>query len=211
MDGLVSMMLALLGLWVGSVLMAYALTRVRTRKNAPKRPELVPGSTWVLRSPSGVHRARFLAEMPNGYLITAPMELDAYVPYRPGDRLHIEATGEMEAVVFRTEVAERDMTDHTLLLAFPLDYFVRNRRESGRLVFEEGERTRLNGQPALLMDLSEGGARVRTRLEVAAGEWVRVEVPEKGEQFACVLESQPDAMDGRPASLVRLIFADPQA
>ncbi len=209
MNGILELALWFFLLWVGSVAIAYTWTRLTKAKRQSSQPSVRPGSSWKLLARSGVYRVRFIETSELGYIVSAPLQGDSYVPLRPGDSVHVDAGCDEKVIRFRTAVMKRNDDDHTLLLAIPANFKEEERRSARRQQYDQGWFSRLNGEPAVLLDLGEGGARIRTQACVQTGDWVTLALPEKDDQYACVLEVQPDSLNGRPASAVRVIFAEP--
>lgn len=209
MKGAIELSLWFAGLWVTSVAIAYLGTRL-LRRRTPKVPPFMVDASWKLRTQEGVLRVRYLGRTARGYQITAPLSMNSHVALRPGDRVHVEAPGAGVSITFRSYIIGRDLDSHTLIVQETEDFVIRNHRDDPRIRFSEGEPAKLNGQPSVLMDLSQSGAKLRTRAQVSTGDWVRLDLPDQEEQFACVLEVLPDTLDGRPAHGVRLVFAEPK-
>ncbi len=201
--------LGLFLLWIASVALAFGLTRFNFARRRPRAPEFLPNASWRIRTDRGAMRVRFLGSTEKGYEISAPLSDGAHVPLRPGDQVYVEAPGPGGAILFRTYIIGRSLESHTLLLQPADETQVQNRREEVRLPYKD-EYVKVNGEPSLLLNLSPGGAKLRTQASVAAGDWVTVDLPDQAPQYACVLEVLPDTLNGRPASGVRLIFSDPR-
>jgi hypothetical protein len=63
----------------------------------------------------------------------------------------------------------------------------------------------VEGQPATLLDLSEGGARVVIHDPIKRGERAAIELPGTGKVFAWVVDSSP----ANPGYVIRLRFEEP--
>lgn len=201
MDNSLTLILWFLGLWTLSVGIAYAIVR---RRKAD--PIFMPSQFWRLRTEHGSLRARFIGESGSGYLIEAPMSNGAYVPLRPGEPVYVEAPGMGTAMTFHAKVVDRDKSLRTLTLKRVSNPITHNRREDVRVRADEA--VRVNGVPSILLDSSEGGAKVITGADLAAGDLVRLEDSDTA-RTAWVLEVLPDTLKGRLASRARLIFTEP--
>lgn len=202
MDNSLQLGLWFLGLWTASVGIAFLLTK-RRRVD----PIFLPNAFWKLQTPQGTMRARFVGESRQGYRIEAPMAKGSFVPLRPGDAVYVEAPGIGSAMTFKTQIVGRDTQDHTLTLRLVANPITHNRRDDARL---KGEETiMVNGVPSQLVDLSSSGAKVVTVADLAPGDLVRLARKGDESRLGWVLEVLPDTLDGRLASRVRLIFAEP--
>lgn len=197
-------------LWVTSVIAAFGYSKFKTRLIRQRQPEFLPDASWRVLAEAGPMRVRFMGVCEAGYEVSAPMALDAHVALRPGDSVYVEAPGKNAAVLFKSYVIGRNAERHTLIIQPTTDFKVRNRRDEPRAKWEDGLSARMNGESAVVINLSSSGAKVKTRAEVSAGDWVKVDLPDRPQEFACVLEVLPDSMDGIAASSVRLVFAEPQ-
>lgn len=203
----------LLLLWVVSVLAGWAWMRSRQRTKRPVLPELLRGADWKIIAGSGVYRVKYLGRLGGGFLVTAPTHQNAHVPLRPGETVTVEAPAKDLFAWFRATIIERDGEAKQLLIEFPQEAVVHNRREAARKIYLPPRAVQLNQEPAILLDEGPGGAKLISVAPLAAGDPVRLDDPESaGEgRYGYVLEVLPDALDGRPASRVRVIFADPDA
>ncbi len=202
--------LGLFLLWLTSVAVAFGLTKFSIALRRPRTPEFLQNASWRIRTERGAMRVRFLATTAKGYEVSAPLSQDAHVALRPGDQVYVEAPGPGVAILFRTHVIGRNLETHTFLLQPAEETRVQNRRDEARLPSEADNFVRVNGELSQLLNLSPGGAKLRTQASVSAGDWVTVDLPDQAPQYACVLEVLPDTLNGRPASGVRLMFTDPR-
>lgn len=183
-----------------SFLLVWAFVR---RKDRPLA--LRPGTVFRLKCQHGAHRATLIGESARGWLLSAPLQRDSYVPIRTGERLIVEAADATGAFLFRTEVLEREMSTHRLLVARPVRFSRVERRV-------EGSRRRvaldavLEGEAAKVVDLSQLGARVATRGSLARGERVRLDMDGAAPRYGWVLEALPGSDLGYYSSEVRLRF-----
>lgn len=203
MNGLAELALILGGAFAVSYGVAFLLVKARK----PRFPEIPDGAKVTLRGVNGTQRTRLVGVVSSGVVIQAPLEDDRYVPIRVGESIRVEIPLEEALLRFRTDVTERDSETHLITLAIPSSFVLSDRREKVRRNFSEEQPARLNGEPALLLDLSENGACVVAAAELAVGDLTRLEVEGRTERYGCVLEVTPDILDGRFATRARLLFS----
>ncbi|MFY9233246.1 MAG: flagellar brake protein [Fimbriimonadaceae bacterium] len=201
-------MIQLLGLFAlvfaGSFGLAWLLVAWRKRAT---RLKLAPGMILRLRGREGVYRASVISENALGWVLGAPIKRDHYVPLRPGELLVAEAAGENGACIFRTEVLSRDIETHQIVIARPQRHSRLERREMSRKRLVSTLDALLDGDEARVVDLSEHGARVATRLPLSKGERVRLDISGRPEpMFGWILEALPGGSFGYNGSEVRVRF-----
>ena len=180
---------------------------VRASRADSKCP--LPGGVLRLKCVHGVYRSRFLGMTANGWRVTAPLTRDSYVPLRPGDPVVIEAPIDGSALLARTSVLERDAETHELVLARPSRRYRLERREAERRCDTAGIACTVEGKPALLLDVSAFGARVRCSGVLAAGDRVRLDLAWCEEPaFGWVLEVIPAAETAGSRTICRIRFED---
>ncbi|MBX3117709.1 MAG: flagellar brake protein [Fimbriimonadaceae bacterium] len=187
-----------------SIIGSYAW--VTLRKRSQKATPTV-GGTMRLRTVSGIYRARFLRETPEGWVFSAPIKRDVYVPLREGEAVTAECPTEHGVLLFRTHVISRENETHELILEKPKQANAHERRSQKRL--------RLNGISLTveaiegnLLDISEGGAKAVLPRRFANGDRVAVQLPwAESPTYAAVLETQVE--DGRGMYSTRLVFEEP--
>lgn len=155
-----------------------------------------------------MYRCYFIREERDTLVVSAPLHRDHFVPVRPEEKLMVQLPVPDGLVTFRTYVVSRDSDDHTLRLAKPTHYRLVDRRAELRSTQVAGQAAVVNGSGAELVNLSAGGARVRTPLSLRAGERVEVKIGE-GACFGWALESIPDVLGTLPARSVRVRFESP--
>lgn len=203
MDGIVSFVMACAALFMGAVAVGYFAQRVRK----PKRPQMSTDSVIRLFTLDGTYRSRVVSVTEEGFWIDAPLRSDNYVPLRPGETIRVSAPQQSGVTAFKTQIVKRDFEDHTYLLAWPGEFTQEERRASNRVRPEKFMFTEVDGHPAVLVDYSENGARIVTTASYNTGDLVQLELPHREEKvLACVLSVLPDALDGRQASCLRLVF-----
>src|SRR5690242_6540551 len=94
----------LAGSLAGSMLVAFGWFWLRRPRNAT---QLLPCSKVRLRTEAGVFRTNFLSLEKSGWVLSAPLSRDNYVPLREGEQVIVEASTPQGLLVFRTTVAER--------------------------------------------------------------------------------------------------------
>lgn len=192
------------GLFLIAFCGAYFLT-----KRQDKRPKLhlCEGGTLRILGLDGPYRSKITALGDDQFECSAPLRQGEYVPLRVGDVVRVEAPIEGGVYKFRTVILNRDADTHTFSLALPVEFIHENRREGDRVYPEKFLPTRVNGDPAVIVDYSERGARLLTVHRLEAGDMIRFGVPHREDEvLGCVLSVTPDALDGRQASCIRVAF-----
>lgn len=164
-----------------------------------------PNAKLRLRTGAAVYRCRFIAEGPLGWIVSAPLQRDAYVPIEVGAPLACEATVEEGVALFDSRVRfRRSDPAHgaTLVLEAPRNVRRLNRRDDPRL--PASDEVTLDGQPARLLDLSQGGARLRGRHAPPKGRRVVVRLADGATRSARVL----DVESGVGGHTIRVQFED---
>jgi hypothetical protein len=199
----------MLVLFVCSAGLAYVLTSFGRRRRI-ELPTVRPNTSLRLVGPGGVYRCYLIRTDREALVVSAPLHRDHFVPLRPEERLMVQMPVQDGLVTFRTEVLSRNADDHTVRLTYPQQYRLVDRRSEPRSVGVAGQAAIVNGSTAELLNLSAGGARVKTRLALRAGERIEVTL----DQTACqgwALESIPDSLGTLPARNVRVRFETPLA
>ena len=198
----------IVGAFALSMSLGYLFTQLAQRRSRPIAFQ--PGRKIRLACEQGVFSVRIDSQKNRVLWLDAPLQANSHVPLRVGTKVYLEIPMETGVAKFRTEVTERESQSHTLKVEIPADVLREERRTEERHYFPDGLVTRLNSRPAIVNNLSSGGACILSREEVSAGDWVILDLPDEPERYACVLESRPDALDGRLASKIRVVFADPR-
>jgi hypothetical protein len=185
---------------------AYAWTALR------RKPAMAPQINTVVRFRSGaaVYRSVFLGETKGGWLLSAPLQRDHHVPVRVGEELRCEIVTAQGIRHFRSEVLERSSEPWRLLIRRPGKVELRERRDTPRRKDLSGLRADIDGETAVLVDLSDLGARVASAHAPIKGERLRVDLPWLIQpQFAYVLDvTAPSSTEQRGVE-VRLRFEEP--
>jgi len=205
MDGTLELIGSLAIVFAASCGIAYALTRLKLGNRVP----FVPAETPIrLSAASGSYRSRVLECNPDGWVIAAPLQRDAYVPLRVGESVVVQAPAEKGLWMFRSEVRERRLDGHVFVLAKPERAYLKDRRSCRRDASVSGQQVLLNGSETELSDLSSGGARVLTTAAVTPGDRAVVRLAANEPEIeAWILDCAAiPSSDGRRR--VRLCFAE---
>lgn len=193
-------------LFVASFAVSYAWAAFRRRTISAPRVNTV----IRFRSGTAMYRSVFLGETKQGWLLSAPLQHDHHVPVRVGEDLKCEIITSKGVSCFRSQVLERTSEPWRLLVRRPDRFALRERRDSRRRSDLAGLKAGIDGNPAVLVDLSDLGARVCSAHAPARGERLRVDLPWLIQpQFAYVLEVAPPASTEQRGVEVRLRFEEP--
>lgn len=203
--------LILLGVFLTSFFIAYGLTvgqvALRCRKVRLIAP--VENALIRIRCREGVLRSYMIDPGRKGWVISCPIKGNSHVPMRHGELLVAESPVPGGVLMFSTQVIARDRVNHQLTIAVPTDLRRVERRVESRDLRFSGQPALLNGEKAVLIDLSPSGARVVAATNVCAGDHVMVELPSRlGVARGWVLSVVPDSLGSRQASQVRILFTD---
>ena len=194
----------LIGIFGLSVLLAFAFTRRKSPTDIRKCLQL---TSLTLRGTGGVYRSRISKIDSETFTIDAPLSQNVYLPLRVGESLRCEAGFDNQVAIFRAEIVSRCGETHTFQLKPTTAISHVNRRIEARNHLDQWLPCKLDGQPAVLIDFSNSGAKVITRQEYSAGDLLRIEIPLHDEPIiACVLEVKLDQLEGRLASQLRLAY-----
>ncbi|HEY3781988.1 MAG TPA: flagellar brake protein [Fimbriimonadaceae bacterium] len=181
---------------------SYFITSLRVKR---KNVELLPNTTLQIRSGEGIYRSKFLGDNASGWIISAPLSRDAYVPLRVGEKITVVGPTEHGLKHFQTEVLLRDSDTHELTIKIPDRMSNVERRQSFRVDKFLSPSALVEGQPATLLDLSEGGARVVLHDPLKRGERTAIELLGADKMYAWVVDSSP----ANPGYVIRLRFEEP--
>ena len=173
-----------------SVGTSYFLTSLKVRR---KQGTPIENAVLQIRASSGMYRSRFVGENTVGWIISAPLCRNAYVPIRVGEVLTAWLPTSEGLRSFKAEVLLRDSTTHELTIQKPETMHAVERRQSPRKTSFANALVSVEGEHAQLVDLSEGGARVAAKNRISKGERVRLDLPALGPVFGWTLESKPAA------------------
>lgn len=188
-------------LFVLSAGLSYCFVAVRrTRSCVP----LLPDSTLCIRSGASMYRSRFLRASDEGVVIQAPLSRDSFVPLRVGEDLIVWAPTTQGLRQFETRVLARNADSHEFILETPRKMRPVERRRARRNSNFPCDGIALEGRPAILLDLSDVGAKVAVNTPLKRGERISVDIPWIGTAFGWVL----DCKQGSSRHIVRLRFEE---
>lgn len=194
----------------GSLLVSYCVvTAVSSKKH---KLSLEVGTTVRLVGPGGAYRCHYLGNRDEHMALSSPIQADRYVPIRVGERIYVQAPGKNCMVSFRTSVVARDIEAHELIVETP--DFVRKseRRSENRMTRLAGEDALVEGELAMIVNLSAAGACLIMSRRPAAGDRLHVVLPSSQlDSVAWALEATPDVLDGKTGYRVRMAFEEPLA
>lgn len=207
-----SSLLQLIGLFIlvfgVSLIASFGLHSMR--KPWRKKLEIEPNTMVRLVGAGGVYRCHYLSHDRKGVRVSSPIQRDHYIPLRVGEQMMVQVPQDAGLLVFRTTIIERDAESHEFLLGSPEAVRHIERRSEQRDSSVEGKGIEFNGEPATLIDISAGGAKVLTQVEVDPGDQVRIKLHANlGEAYGWALESTASQRDRRPARAVRVKFQIP--
>ena len=191
-----------------SMVVSYFLT-AKNRKQVTFVP-LTENCRVRMVGPGGSYRCYFVRRTKKGLVFSAPLQRDRYVPVRVGESMMVQAPVADSLVTFRSSVISRDAETHEFVLETPTRIRQVDRRSERRDEQFSGSIIRLNGEPASLVDLSAGGAKVISNSAVLAGDSVAVELPDDfGLVYGWALETLPSATGTAVTREVRVRFEEP--
>lgn len=170
--------------FTASWILIKAAVHLRNRLNP------APGAILRIRADSGSYRSHMIKLGGSVWTISAPIKRDSYVPLRAGEEVVIEAASKRGALLFRTVILARHAGNHTLTIKRPTRVHLVERREHKRWPHLEGAKVKVEGENAQLLDISEGGARIKTGFRLHKGDRVRVDMPWCEAMFGWVLSSE---------------------
>lgn len=133
----------------------YVLTRLN-RPGALCAPAL--NSPLRIRLPGGMARATLLARTPYSWLVGPILQREGSATPEIGDLVTVEAPDHSGVTVFRSTILS--VEDGRMSIRPPQNHYRRDRRASFRRKDISEWPTIVDGQPAMLVDLSVCGARV---------------------------------------------------
>jgi len=133
----------------------------------------------VVRVKSGNHlyRSRFVEADGIGWVFSAPLSRDRFIPLTIGERIVVETSRPEGLLVFETEVLSRAMHPHTFTVRAPDCLRAENRRREARIAGDAWPEVWLGPTPGRLLDVSGSGARVLAsrRIEIGTPVSLRLE------------------------------------
>lgn len=157
-----------------------------------------------MKTSSSLYRCRLISHSAEGWVFTAPMQRDTFVPIAVGEAVTCEVIGQGGLLVFQTSVIARRAGEGAIVVAAPKSVTLENRREESDRREIPMEVT-VAGKSGSVMDLSPGGARVRIRGFEREGNVVQINLPTGEVRGATVVDSKNDHV----GSVVRLRFHEP--
>lgn len=201
-------MLLMIGFFLFAAVAAYALSAYVSAKPKPRsRPQFKPGQAVRIRTSDGMYRARFVGANDQGYLFSAPIQRDRYVPLRAGEKLTVEVASPAGMYRFRTEVLGRNSESREIQVALPESIHFEDRRQQKRV--RGGERQVLVEEDSgWLADIAAQGVCITMDKPVRQGERIRVDLEGKEPAFAWVLECEPNTGPGKGKHRIRARFEE---
>jgi c-di-GMP-binding flagellar brake protein YcgR len=157
-----------------------------------------------LKTSSAMYRSRLLEHGPDGWVFAAPMQRDSYIPIPIGEEMTCEVMARGGVLLFQSKVIARRSGQGALVVEAPVKPQLTNRRDQSRRVDIPME-VLVGGQSAAVINLSEGGAKVKIKGFEREGNVIRVALSSGEARAATVLESE----NGREGSVIRLSFDQP--
>lgn len=190
MENLASLSLFFAVGFIFALSVAWLFVKVAQRVNQQQVPR--PGAVLRIRASSGMYRSHMVGLSDSVWTISAPIQRDTYVPLRVGEELVIEAACNSGALIFRSQIVAREADSHTLLIQKPSKVHAVERRGHRRWPHLCGAEVKLEGQTSRLIDLSEGGAKVKTGYQTHKGDRVRMNLPDGQEVYGWVISRDGD-------------------
>jgi len=189
--------------FAASATVAYGIAS--TKRRAAPLPR-IPTSVRI-RARHGIYRAFLESIDKAGWLISAPLQRDVYVPLQPGEEIIVEAPTSSGVLLFRSVVTDRCSDAKHIMLETPRRSRYLDRREEPRNERVAGRCVQIDGHIAELVNLSLNGVCALVKGEITRGTRVRFWCPSsKEERYGWVLDSTADVLDGAPARRVRIRF-----
>lgn len=150
---------------------------VSQRKLGRPVKSLPAGCVVRVKSGSHLYRSRFVEANGNGWVFSAPLSRDRFIPLTIGERIVVETSRPEGLLVFETEVLSRAMHPHTFTVRMPELLRPVNRRREARISGDAWPEVWLGPTPGQLLDVSGSGARVLAgrRIEIGTPVTLRLE------------------------------------
>jgi hypothetical protein len=184
-------------LFVGALALGFLVTRILSRPI----PLPATGSIVLIRSRSGVSRAKMQTSAKQGWTLSAPIAREEQGLPEVGETVTLEAASTFGVAVYRAEVLA---TEGNLTLGPPSWSTFRERREDPR-IREPLIGAMVDGETADVENISRGGAQIIVGGTLRRGERVRVDLAGKAPAFGWVL----DSVCSGGACRVRVRFEEP--
>jgi c-di-GMP-binding flagellar brake protein YcgR len=167
--------LALLAAAVGGGILVGWL--MQNRRSAGKASLLKPSMPLRLVGPGGVSRSTLRAVRRRTLEITPPLTLDRDWRPESGQRLMVQCPTDDGLISFTTHIS--DVKPDGLIVVQKPEYLRRiERRSEPRSSLCFGRPIQINGRPAVLVNLSAGGAKVMAQAPIHPGDELDVELPD---------------------------------
>ena len=166
-------------------------------------PPLSNASIQLRRGIELLH-SRFIREDDAGWVITLPTYRDQVVSLGSGDHLTVWAAAANGLRRYETVVLET--SNDKVLLAKPKRAHRAERRQYARITNFINPSAKVDGQNAMLLDLSSLGARILSEAVIRKGERVKLQITDQS-CFGWVLDSR----GGASGSILRIRFEEPVA
>ncbi len=167
--------LALLAAVVGGGILVGWL--MQARKTEAKASLLKPGQPLRLIGPGGVSRSTLRSVRRRTLEITPPLTLDRAWQPESGQRLMAQCPVEDGLISFTTHIIE--VKPEGFIVVQKPEYLRRiERRSEPRSSLCFGRPIQINGKPAVLVNLSAGGAKVMAQSPIHAGDELDLELPD---------------------------------
>jgi c-di-GMP-binding flagellar brake protein YcgR len=164
----------------------------------------VIGTTLRVRAHAGVYRSKLLALDGDFWRISVPLQRNHYVPLREGERITIEAPVKGGVYLFKTVVHRFDEDRNELVFEVPPLTAPRERRSEARR--SRHEEVLIDDAPALLVDVSRHGAKLRVTRRIPLGDRIKLRLPE-GMVVGWVIDVAP--LRSGEGDLLRVRFETP--
>ncbi len=191
---------------------SWAVGAIRSSKprQAEELRDIPENAKLRLIAPGGSYRSRFLSLSEAGMVVSAPLQQSHFVPLHEGEKIVVQVPLSSGILTFHTEIVKRRSEGHELVLRLPERARKSDRRSEPRFTKWSGEKAAINGRTSEIVDLSAGGARIYTDQHVAAGDHIRVTLPEGlGEAWGWALEIVPASRHAVRGSELRIQFEAP--
>ena len=196
---LVSFSAIILAGYFGSKLFA---TIKRSLKDDDRQP--VENAKVRMKTASSLYRCRLISQGPEGWVFSAPIQRDYFVPIPFGEEVTCEVLAKGGVLIFKTRVIGRRSEEKSIVVENPKNVAFENRREDDRRDDISMDVT-VAGKSGSVMDLSPGGARVKIRGFEREGNVVQIDLPSGESRAATIVDSKNDHI----GSVIRLKFDEP--
>lgn len=196
-------LLATTGVFLASSLIAYGIGKARQTRIQSHTRTLRPTGAVLIKTSSGVYRARFDHAEPGVWVLDAPVQRDSYVPLREGEEVILDAPVAGGAVVFRSVVLERDAVTKQYRFKVPANLHATERREVRRQALQD--ECLINGMPGKMLNYSAEGALVLSGLKLKEGQVVHLKVGSQ-ELTGTTLDSAYESFGTNLGGLTRVKF-----